>query len=196
MRSALAYCAICLSTGAVWAQPEPLPEFSTCMDIAVDRYEQDLRRLRERPEDARDFDIGDVRGVDFCGTVGIVRCDRSEEPLACQRALTVEQDALKDTILALLPDPATVTGEGFAHALYPQVWLLAQGSSSGPDCAGQEAAMHTWCEAREANSRLRSTVLAWQVARYLDAAEPAIAAGWASPPPPVRPRARPEGLKP
>ncbi len=196
MRSVLAGVALWTSAAAVWAQPEPLPDFSTCMDMAVADFEQDLSRLRARPEDAQDFDIGDVRGVDFCATVGIVRCDRSEEPLTCQVALTVEQDALKVTVLALLPDPETVTGEGFAQLLYPQVWALAHGTSAGPDCAGQEPAMHTWCEAREANNRLRNTVLAWQVARYLGVAEPAIEAGWAKPPPPVRPRARPAGLKP
>ena len=56
--------------------------------------------------------------------------------------------------------------------------------------------MQAWCEAREANSRLRSAVLAWQVARFLGVADPAVEAGWAKPPPPVRPHARPEGLKP
>lgn len=184
------------AAAAVWAQPDPLPDFATCMDMTVARYEQDLRRLRARPEEARDFDIGDVRGVDFCGTVGIVRCDRSEDPLPCQRRLSAEQDALKDRVLTLLPAPDTVPGAGFAHALYPQVWELAQGRSAGPDCAGQEPAMQAWCEAREANSRLRSAVLAWQVARFLGVADPAVEAGWAKPPPPVRPHARPEGLKP
>lgn len=179
---------------AAGAQPDPLPDFATCMDIAVARYEQDLSRLRDRPEDDRAFDIGDVRGVDFCGTVGIVLCDRSDRQLACQRDLQDEQDALRDKVLAALPDPETVRGESFAEALYPQVWALAHGSSAGPDCAGQEEALHEWCEAREANNRLRIAVLAWQVARFLEIAEPAVVAGWASPPPPTRPRARPGDL--
>jgi hypothetical protein len=217
------------SGGAALAQSDPLPDFATCMDIAMARYEEDLDRLRNRPEAERDFDIGDVRDVNYCGTVGIVLCDRSEAPIPCQQALAAEQDALRATILGLVPAPMTqdatqpapeeepapdtrpraepapdavpapaspqpARASGFAETLYAQVWHLARGSSAGPDCAGMDPQLEAWCEAREANNRLRPTVLLWQVARYLDSVPPAIETGWANPPPPTRPRMRPEPL--
>lgn len=181
------------------AQPEaerdPLPSFATCMNVAVARFEQDLARLRERPEEDREFDIGDMGETEFCGTVGIVGCDRSEAPLDCQRALTAEQVALTARVLAGLPAAEAVTDSGFAGQLFRQARALAEGISAGPDCDGSAEALQVWCETREANGTLRVAVLAWQAARYLDLAEPAVVAGWAEPPPPTRPRARPEGLK-
>lgn len=177
-------------------EPEPLPEFATCMAIAVARFEQDLARLRERPETEREFDIGDMRETEFCGTIGIVRCDRSEAPLDCQRALTAEQEALKRAVLASLPAPETVADTSLAGQVLRRAFALSEGTSAGPDCDGQAEPLQVWCETREANGSLRTAILAWQAARYLDLAEPATVAGWAGPPPPTRPRARPEGLKP
>ena len=116
------------AAAAVWAQPDPLPDFATCMDMTVARYEQDLRRLRARPEEARDFDIGDVRGVDFCGTVGIVRCDRSEDPLPCQRRLSAEQDALKRPGSDAVARP----GYGAGRGLCPCVVSAGLGAGAGP----------------------------------------------------------------
>src|SRR6056297_610644 len=182
---------------AALAQPDTLPDFQTCMDVEIAGFEQDLSRLMETPADERDFDIGDVRGVDYCGTVGIVRCDRSDAPIPCQQALTVEQEALHKRVLALLPEPDAPTAPDapFAKRLYASVWALAHGSSAGPDCAGMPLQLETWCATREANRRVQTSVLAWQAARYLGLAEPAVSAGWARPPPPTRPRQRPEGLR-
>ncbi|SMX36663.1 hypothetical protein [Maliponia aquimaris] len=177
-------------------EPEPLPDFASCMAVVVARYEQDLENLRERPETEQDFDIGDMRETEFCGTIGIVRCDRSEAPLDCQRALTAEQEALKAAILAALPAPETVTDGGFAGQVFRRAYVLSQGISAGPDCDGQSEALQAWCETREAGGAVETAILAWQAARYLDLAEPATVAGWAVPPPPTRPKARPDGLKP
>ena len=215
-KAALALSLLC-GAGPALAQDEPLPSFATCMDITVARYEQDLIRLRARPDAMQEFDIGDVRRVEYCGTVGIVLCDRSEGSTPCQQALAAEQDALTAQVLASLPEPspapdpeqdpvqapeqvpdqvpeqATEQNDvSFAAQLYPQVWALARGSSAGLDCDGMVLQLEVWCEAREANSRLRIAVLAWQVARYLSLADPAVEAGWARPPPPTRPKARPD----
>ncbi|MBN7785539.1 hypothetical protein JYP51_11435 [Ponticoccus gilvus] len=174
---------------------EPLPDFATCMDMEAARYERALKRLREMP-DAQEFEIGDERGTGYCGSVGIVLCDRLEVPEQvqdCQLALAAEQLALAAKVRDALPDPETVqTGGAFERALYPQVYALAEGISAGPDCDGAEAAFQAWCAAWEANNRLSTAVLAWQLARFMGLAEPATAAGWADRPPPVRPRAREE----
>jgi hypothetical protein len=54
---------------AGWADDDPaLPDFATCMDLTVARFERELGRVVSLPQQDRDFDIGDVRGVDFCVT--------------------------------------------------------------------------------------------------------------------------------
>ncbi len=174
------------------AQDDPLPSFQACIDTEVARYERNLRALRATEADRRSFDIGDVRGFVYCGSVGIVRCDRSDAPLPCQRALEAEQDALRAEVLAALPEPAGPAREGFAEQLYATLWDLAHGVSAGADCAGMDDPMQSWCAAWEANSRLKTAVLLWQAGRYLDRAAPATEVGWASIPPPTRPRVRPE----
>jgi len=182
-----------------------LPPLATCVDEEAARYERVLARF-DRTDVGRDFDIADVRGVDFCGTVGIVRCDRSLDFFGCQRALRLEQDLLRHQILVSLPSPPDVAAvaesaagetvaEAWALGFYPQAWALAQGSSAGPDCAGELPIRQVWCEAREANRRLANAVLAWQVARFLGAADSAVAEGWARHPPAVRPQMRPAGLR-
>lgn len=172
---------------------EPLPDFATCMDMEAERYERALKRLREMP-DEQEFEIGDERGTGYCGSVGIVLCDRLEVPeevQACQLRLAGEELELAAKVRASLPDPSEVDAGGpFERALYPQVYALAEGISAGPDCDGAAPAMQTWCEAWEANNRLSTAVLAWQLARFLGVAETATEAGWARPAPPVRPRAR------
>lgn len=179
------------------AQDQPLPDFSSCMDLEMARFERALGRLQALPEPA-DFEIGDVRGVEFCGTLGIVKCDRSEAPLPCQRALAKSQDALLTTILQALPEPKEPSMDDPEHSalwtdqLYPQLYALAHDSSAGPDCAGNTATMQAWCEAREANRRVMSAVLTWQLARYLGEVPDAVTAGWAQVPPPTRPQARPQ----
>ncbi|MBP0481929.1 hypothetical protein [Sagittula salina] len=172
----------------------PLPSFGECMDGEAARFERALRRLCEMPED-QEFEIGDTRGTGYCGSVGFVLCDRKgalDKVEACQLALAAEQDMLAERIRATLPAPEDVTGRGgdFEQALYPRVHAMAMGLSAGPDCDGDIPQRRTWCIAWEANNRLRDAVLAWQLARYLDAVETAVVAGWAEVPPPKRPQAR------
>lgn len=181
------------------------------MNDEVARYERDLAAF-DRADRDRAFDIADVRGVDYCGTVGIVGCDRSLDFFGCQRALRLEQDVMRWRLLTHLPMPLPVpeaiqaqarpadgqpdavkwptVAQAWAQGFYPQAWALARGSSAGPDCAGDIPVRQVWCDAREANRRLADAVLAWQVARFLGTAEPAQVTGWAQVPPPTRPVAR------
>jgi hypothetical protein len=199
-RAALALCAGLALAGPPATAEEaearpPLPDFAACMNEEVARYERALKRLREMPGEPG-FEIGDERGTGYCGSVGIVLCDRLEAPEAvqtCQHALAAEQLALAARIRATMPDPAEVTAGGaFERALYPMVHGLAEGISAGPDCEGAAPAMAAWCTAWEANNRLSTAVLAWQLGRFLDVVAPATEAGWATLPPPQRPRARRE----
>ncbi|MCT4555835.1 MAG: hypothetical protein N4A53_14195 [Pelagimonas sp.] len=169
-----------------------LPDFATCIDREIARYERELTHHRTTP-DAQKFEVGDVRGVDYCGSVGITLCDRSANPVGCQHAFRGRQDRLNDTIRATLPTPDSLTGVNgqWSDTLYPLTHALAFGSSAGADCAGDTEVMEAWCAAREANRRLSTSILAWQLARFLDATPDAITAGWARPVPPTRPRARP-----
>lgn len=178
--------------GATHAEEEALPDLATCMDVEVARFERELRSFQEAGHAERVFDIAGTWGVEYCGTLGIVRCDRSEDPLACQRGLVRQQDDLRKAVVsALRLPPAPSEDEAFAAQLYRRVWALSQGRSAGPDCAGATPRFAHWCEAREANIRLRNAMLAWQVARHLGLSAPATEDGWASPPPPVRPQLRP-----
>lgn len=182
-----------LTTGAALAQGEDLPAFQTCVDIEADRYEWALAVHRARSLDAADFHLWEVLGVEYCGNIAITLCDRSDDPIACQQALVAEQEALQAAVIRDLPDPETVAAPEapLPKELYERAYALAQGISAGPDCDGADDPIRTWCEAREANNRLQDAVLAWQVARYLGVAKTARAAGWANPPPPIRPRPKP-----
>jgi hypothetical protein len=178
--------------GGALAQEQELPAFQPCMDREIARYERALRRAQQ-DQLTQEFEIGGTTGVDLCGAYGIVRCDLTETPYACQRALRVEQDALQAKVVAHLPDtlPAVETPE-WHHDLYGTVHALALGHSAGPDCAGDDEPRQVWCEAWEANRRLSSAILAWQIARFAGAVPPATETGWAQHPPPTRPIARPE----
>lgn len=182
-----------LTAGAALAQEETLPTFQTCIDIEADRYEWNLAVHRARSLEAADFHLWEVLGVEYCGNIAITLCDRSDEPIACQKALVAEQMSLRGKVIRDLPEPETVAAPEppLPKELYVRAYALAQGISAGPDCDGADDPIRTWCEAREANNRLQDAVLAWQVARYLGVAKTARAAGWAHPPPPVRPRTRP-----
>ncbi|MFW2541725.1 hypothetical protein ACN2XU_03705 [Primorskyibacter sp. 2E107] len=187
--------AVVLATGlhADEPEPQPLPSFKACMNEEIARYERALRRVREMPG-VQDFEIGDTGGTEYCGSVGIVRCDRRADRLPCQHGFAREQDAMKARIVASLPKPETVAGKAgqWSDTLYPLALALATGTSAGPDCGGDTEVMAAWCDAREANRRLGNAVFAWQLARFLDATPSGIDAGWASRPPPTRPRARPD----
>ncbi len=180
--------------GIAAASEEPLPDFATCMAAEIKRYEQALQVFEPSEAQVAGFPLADVGGVEFCGTVGIVICDRSETPLGCQRALAVEQDILRARVLDQLPEPTVEDGaksKDFAAQLYQTTWALAHGMSAGQDCAGTEPRLEMWCRAREANGRLRAAVMAWRVARHLGTVPAAVEAGWIAQARPTRPRLRP-----
>ncbi|WP_238367067.1 hypothetical protein [Mesobacterium pallidum] len=189
--SRLLHILILLPTG-LGSQALPT-DFDSCLDLEIARFERNLRYHRLGPE-ADSFEVGTTRGTQFCGTVGIANCDLSEDRAPCQHDLAARQDAVTDHVRATLPAPDAVAGKAGAESdlLYPQLYALAFDLSAGPDCAGDTDLMAAWCQARNANHRLGSAVLAWQMARYLGAAPDAITAGWAKAPPATRPRARNE----
>lgn len=185
---------LALAGGAQAQEQVEIPTgFATCMGRQAAWWTRDHPPLAQAA--GAGFDSGNFDWVAYCGMSGIVDCDLSEEPLDCQRALRVEQDAMSARILAVLPDPSVVAGRAgeWSDALYPRALALAKGQSAGQDCAGAGEAIEVWCEARESSTRLGLAVLAWQVARYLGAVEPA---GWVAEPPPTRPQVRPgEGTR-
>jgi len=176
------------------ALADELPELQTCINGYVDTYEWLLEVHADTPVEEIEGGIWHVENVTYCGTLGIVRCDRSDNPIDCQIALRGEQDRLADTIRADLPDPGAVgeDRDSWPVRLYEAAHALAHGSSAGPDCAGSPRRMEVWCEARQASNRLRNAMHAWEIARYFGAVPPATKAGWAGPPAPERPRPRPE----
>lgn len=184
---------LALAATGLRAEPEPLPDFQTCMDIFVDQYEHRLTVNRGIDIDAVMGGLWDVTGVDYCGGVGVVNCDRSGDTIPCQRDLAAEQDAMTDAVRGDLPEPETLEGDAttWPRELYAQTYALAGGTSAGPDCDGMPDLMAAWCGANEANNRLQIAVLAWEIARWLDVAPPALESGWANRPPAVRPKPRP-----
>lgn len=187
----VALSAALLGSAVAAEEPAPLPDFATCMDQALAGFERALVRLAQVP-DLDPFEVGGFTEVSYCGGVGIVRCDRSGDPVPCQEGLVAEQQALNARVLAGLPEPEALQGHGdpLARALYPPLYALADGTSAGPDCAGTEPVFGAWCKAWAANDALRVSIRAWELARYLGAVPDAITAGWARVPPPIRPRAR------
>lgn len=190
-----------LAQAALWpalalADEAPLPDFETCLRGEILRYEQAVDAFAPTPAETAGYPLADVSGIEFCGTIGIVICDRSEEPLGCQKALAVEQDIWRARVLSELPKPADSESaeaeKPFSEILYEQLFHLAHGMSAGQDCAGHSPRMEMWCRARHANGRLRAAVIAWQVARHQDMVSPAFESGWIAAPDPVRPLARPE----
>ncbi|MGH1368807.1 MAG: hypothetical protein ACRBCL_09330 [Maritimibacter sp.] len=181
--------ALCCGVRAGVAQGE-LPALPTCIDRHMAKYDWMLEVHAATPLDDVMGGLWHAQEVTYCGTLGIVRCDRSDAPLPCQEALRAEQDALAQTVRAGLPDPADLEATTRAEHLYEAVYALAHGRSAGADCAGADEVVRVWCEAREASFRLRDAVLAWQVAQFLGRVPRAVEAGWAKAPPPVRPRAR------
>ncbi len=188
--------ALALGVSAPVAAEDPLPDFATCMDREVARFERALRMTRAVP-DAMPFEAGGSTRVALCGGIGIVLCDRSGEPVTCQKVLVARQEVLRYKVLAGLPAPDALGGQGgeLAEGLYPALWALAHGHSAGPDCDETTRAFGAWCEAWAANDRLATVVHLWELARVLDVAAPAVEAGWARPLPPVWPRMRPQDIE-
>lgn len=189
-------CALACCAGVAAAEDEPLPDFATCMADEIARYEQASEVFQPSEAQKAGHPLADVSGVEFCGTIGIVICDRSDNPLGCQKSLAVTQDILRARVLHQLPEPAAqVSGnsekDSFAERLYKTAWTLAHDMSAGQDCAGYQPRLEMWCRAREANGRLRSAILAWQVARHLGLVPSAVEAGWIAERHPTRPRPRP-----
>lgn len=164
--------------------------FQSCLDVFSDRFE--ARLMRAATPAASDYPdaLWTQNGPIWCGTLGIVACDRSAAPQPCQHALGAEMMRLNGVISAELTAPTRDMTA--ADALYQATHALAQGGSAGPDCAGASDVMEAWCVAHEGRNQLAVTLLAWQIARYLGHAEPALEAGWARPRAPVTPRPRPE----
>ncbi len=160
------------------AADQALPDYPDCLARAVAHFEMEFARVG-LAEGREDFEIVSRERVEYCGTLAIVACDRSEAPLACQIDLATRQWALRDTVLAGLPAPEAVTGDPvWAEGLYPTLWGVARGSSAGPDCAGADEVYAAWCETRAASRKLAEAVSLWQVARLLGVAGPALEAGW------------------
>jgi len=176
------------------AQGNELPDVQTCLNSHVARYEWLLDMHKGTPVEEIPGGIWHVEHVSNCGTIGIVRCDMAEDledRIACQIELAEELDGLTDKVKADLPDPETIEGNHWPERLYAISHALAHGTSAGADCANQAELVEVWCEANNASNRLRTTMLAWEVGRYLGQTPDAIEAGWAGPPPIIRPRARP-----
>jgi len=139
-----------LAQVALWpamamAEEAPLPDFETCLRGEILRYEQAVDAFAPTPAEKAGYPLANVNGVEFCGTIGIVICDRSEEPLGCQKALAVEQDIWRARVLTELPEPKDAEGaeveKPFAEVLYEQLFHLAHGMSAGQDCAGHSPRM-------------------------------------------------------
>ncbi|WP_375173532.1 hypothetical protein [Pseudooceanicola sp.] len=177
--------------GAAEARAEYIPDLQTCLNAHVGRYEWLLDIHADTPVDEIPGGIWHPGNVHYCGTLGIVRCDRSDDPVACQIDLAERQDRITAAVKRDLPPPAELEGNDWPVRLYEAAHALAHGTSAGPDCAGQPDLFEAWCEANAASHRLRLSVMAWEVARYLGAAPKATEAGWAGPPPVLRPRVRP-----
>jgi hypothetical protein len=191
MRTALILAAL-IGPGAAWAN-EDLPDYPTCIAIEVAHFERALERSRYAGREL-DFEIVTRDGIDYCGVVGIVRCDLSDAPLPCQADLAEAQAALRAEVLASVPAPEAVAGiaSAWATGFYPVMHAVAHGSSAGPDCAGTDAVYAQWCETRQASLKVAEAVMLWQAARVLGVADSAVDAGWADVPPPVPPVQRPE----
>ncbi len=177
--------------GAADVRAEERADFETCIAAAMGRFERALRR--NPGPDAPDIRLLSQRDVLVCGGAGIQSCDLQDDRIACQAALTAEHDALTASILSALPEPDALSAPEtqWSAGLYPQMWEIARGSSAGPDCSGQRPLLEAWCDAVEANRRLASAVMTWQLARLLHAVPSAVEAGWAAPAPPPMPTPRP-----
>ncbi|HBZ44807.1 MAG TPA: hypothetical protein DEO85_12280 [Maritimibacter sp.] len=178
----------------VVAAADDLPDVQTCLNDYVETYEWLLEVHADTPLEDVEGGLWHVEDVKYCGTLGIVRCDRTGDTVPCQHALAARIDGIARDVRETLLPPEAVAGEpdGWAKRLYDASHALAFGSSAGDDCAGATPRMEAWCAAHEAGNRLRDAVMAWQVARYLGAVPSAVEAGWAEKNPAKPPKPRPE----
>ncbi|NKX44321.1 hypothetical protein [Roseicyclus persicicus] len=182
---------IALALFAAPAGAGALEGFDTCFARAIAHFEMEAARLGTAGL-VEDFELVTRDRVHHCGSLAIVACDRGPEPQACQRRLAAAQLALRDRVLAGLPAPEDVTAAApFGAALYPRLWAVARGASAGDDCAGAEDPVAAWCETHEARLQLTEAVAAWQVARLIGMAAPAVALGSVDSAMPFEPVPRP-----
>ena len=192
MRGVLLALGVVAATGAQAQERDPLPDFATCFAQAIAHFEMEFARTGVA-DAVEDFEIVTRERVEFCGTLAIVSCDRGEAPQACQRDLAAEELALRDRVLASLPAPETLDGDGiWTQGLYPTLWDVAHGVSAGDDCAGVDDPVASWCVTHEARLKLGEAVALWQVARLLGAVGPAAELGWVDEAMPFAPVPRPE----
>lgn len=187
MRVLAALLALTATQAAAEADPV-VDRHAICIARVVAGFEADLALL------GSDWDLVNRDRVRFCGTLGIVACDRREDAVDCKLRLARAQQAIRDAALDSLPGPEAVAGGDplWADRVYPQLWAIAHGSNAGPDCAGADDDYASWCAAHQANMKLAQAVSLWQVARLLGVAGSAVQAGWAIEAPPTQPVRRPE----
>jgi hypothetical protein len=182
---------IALALFAAPAGAEPLDGFETCLARAVAHFEMEAARAG-LADSVQDFALVTRDRVHHCGSLAIVACDRGPAPQACQRGLAAAQLALRDRILAGLPAPEAVAAAApFGARFYPPMLAVARGTSAGDDCAGADEPVAAWCETHEARLELSEAVAAWQVARLIGMAAPAVELGWVDSAMPYVPVPRP-----
>ena len=129
MKGAVLFLALFAADAALAQDQPPIPDFQTCMDVYMDRYEQKLIVNRSIDIDAVEGGLWDVGRVYTCGGGGIVLCDRSDAPLPCQRDLADEQDALLEQGLRLKARPPPGPS---APLRAPPPILIDMGGAGGP----------------------------------------------------------------
>lgn len=178
-----------LAAGPAWAEGDPVAQaHAVCIARVVADFEADFALT------GVDWDLVNRDRVRFCGTLGIVACDRRDDAVDCKLDLAAAQRAMRDAVLANLPAPDAVTGRDplWSDRAYPRVWAVAHGTNAGPDCAGADADYASWCAAHQANLKLAQAVSLWQMARLLGVTGTAVEAGWAMNAPAPMPIRRPE----
>lgn len=190
-RGALVLGGLLAATGAPAQERAALPDFATCFAQAIAHFEMEFARTGVA-DTVGDFTLVTRDRVEFCGTLGIVACDRGAAPQDCQLALAEDQLALRDRVLASLPAPEAVEEPAILPDLYPTLWDVAHGVSAGDDCAGAEEPVASWCVTHEARLKLGEAVALWQVARLQGAVGAAAELGWVEAAMPFVPVPRPE----
>ena len=95
---------VCLAGAAAAQVDAEVPRFKQCMDAEAARFERALALKASGPWPGV-FDIGQTWGTDLCGSYGIYLCDKAAAPFACQHDLARREEALRQKVLASLPEP-------------------------------------------------------------------------------------------